>query len=611
MMRVYFICFYYYVKNNADYIVGVWENACHQKFFTEDAFGDIFGKLNTLFNINFPYISGQEKEPYALTDVSDMVTSALSNILSDTSRVANTLSETRRTNSETNCTNTISDGNVYVSLNAETLSNSVNDSNSLIGNSYREVKTETYYDEPYDNDKCISSNDLVETISLTETYDSEPADDCTAEVGKTPKGHRTSNQAAQNVPVNVRNARGKQLKRNDGHVKFKRGRNSITKIQKENGKVNNELLQTERPSNYSVGEISEVKVKVEKQDGSASNDSVEQDLSHTSDLDTESAEKYHGEKEGQFQESLKTEGQKRYKCSACDRLFSRKYHCKRHLLVHSSQHTDSGVAAIIDVSVGHYSCVVCGEPFGKASKLKNHIMTVHTDYKPYVCQICDKAFAKLKKLKYHQQTHTKPYCCEKCGERFSQNVSLKAHMYVHSDSEFPCNICGKSFKAPSSLNKHIAMHTAKEVPVKKNHICERCGRSFKWLRDFILHKRVHTGEKPYSCEICGKSFSRKDQLTSHKLTHGNVKAYSCSICLKSFSTSRYLWKHTLTHRAEKRFSCEFCQRLFTRADNLRTHLGLHTGDKPHKCEKCGKAYTQAVSLKHHMNSHRRNDFSEI
>lgn len=87
------------------------------------------------------------------------------------------------------------------------------------------------------------------------------------------------------------------------------------------------------------------------------------------------------------------------------------------------------------------------------------------------------------------------------------------------------------------------------TPLKKeqrrNDTCEYCGKVFKNCSNLTVHRRSHTGEKPYKCSLCSYACAQSSKLTRHMKTHGRVgkDVYSCKFCNMPFSVPSTLEKH--------------------------------------------------------------------
>ncbi|XP_023343448.1 uncharacterized protein LOC111712919 isoform X3 [Eurytemora carolleeae] len=86
----------------------------------------------------------------------------------------------------------------------------------------------------------------------------------------------------------------------------------------------------------------------------------------------------------------------------------------------------------------------------------------------------------------------------------------------------------------------------KEIISKgRNDTCEYCGKVFKNCSNLTVHRRSHTGEKPYKCELCPYSCAQSSKLTRHMKTHGRQgkEALNCRLCDMPFSIASTLEKH--------------------------------------------------------------------
>ncbi|XP_008822284.1 zinc finger protein with KRAB and SCAN domains 5 isoform X3 [Nannospalax galili] len=118
---------------------------------------------------------------------------------------------------------------------------------------------------------------------------------------------------------------------------------------------------------------------------------------------------------------------------------------------------------------------------------------------------------------------------------------------------------------------------------QRGHRCGDCGKFFLQASNFIQHRRIHTGEKPFKCGECGKSYNQRVHLTQHQRVHTGEKPYKCQVCGKAFRVSSHLVQHHSVHSGERPYGCNECGKSFGRHSHLIEHLKRHFREKSQRC----------------------------
>ncbi len=81
----------------------------------------------------------------------------------------------------------------------------------------------------------------------------------------------------------------------------------------------------------------------------------------------------------------------------------------------------------------------------------------------------------------------------------------------HGPFPLDCPKCKVILRDVSSFNSHMI-----DDHWKKDKKCGFCGKTKKIKFNFIVHLRIHSGEKPFRCQNCDDSFTQQNQLAKHQ-----------------------------------------------------------------------------------------------
>ena len=298
---------------------------------------------------------------------------------------------------------------------------------------------------------------------------------------------------------------------------------------------------------------------------------------------------------------------------------------------------------------GHQSdirprCFICSKKFKRMCHLRQHLIAVHFNIKPYHCQLCDfQASAPFSVTNHAKLTHkSRGYQVVESEmqklERFEAkfNFTSVQQLNKHRSSDAECPACFKRFNSQAKYDLHLKKHpdleatvncpTCSEIVSKKalnqhcykkhdaaQAVCTECLKSVDKRRIASHHSKFHKLRSKPLCAQCGKLFSSTYLMKVHLETvHGSgQKSFGCKHCGKVFNHLDRVQTHVRKmHNVRHPFPCKICLKVFRERGHLQSHYwSIHLLAKPYKCKHC--RYRSSQSSKIYIHCKDKHGFTKM
>ncbi|XP_064628084.1 sal-like protein 1 isoform X4 [Lineus longissimus] len=100
--------------------------------------------------------------------------------------------------------------------------------------------------------------------------------------------------------------------------------------------------------------------------------------------------------------------------------------------------------------------------------------------------------------------------------------------------------------------------------------CSDCGRLCNSKKKLDIHRRMHTGEKPYKCTFCKCWFSQECNMKKHIQRQHGPQALDNLAKIEHFGSSDYDWPPMAA--SQESVECELCHEIFFDAEVFHQHM---------------------------------------
>jgi hypothetical protein len=127
----------------------------------------------------------------------------------------------------------------------------------------------------------------------------------------------------------------------------------------------------------------------------------------------------------------------------------------------------------------------------------------------------------------------------------SENTGLNFEMPLHHKGGFLPGF-------PSSTSLGFSRVVGAASHGRRAGTCEFCGKVFRNGSNLTVHRRSHTGERPYQCSLCPYACAQSSKLTRHMKTHAFAMTSSSVTSVARSQTPNNNGENNATSRSHSR-----------------------------------------------------------